>query len=154
MLDELRRIAMFTSGVAELTRHRAEQIVRGWVSDGDVKRDHASAMVRNLVETSRASRAELLRFVRDEIRAQVEGLGLASRRDVERLERRVARLEAAKKEQPGPSKRTSAKKGRASAKKTGGARAATKTTAGRTAGSGAARTAGASKTEPGPAERS
>ena len=93
MLYELRRVALFTSGVAELTRHRAEQIVKDLVQHGDVRREQASAAVRDIMDASRQSRNELLRFVRSEIRAQLANLGVASKRDVERLERRIARLE-------------------------------------------------------------
>jgi polyhydroxyalkanoate synthesis regulator phasin len=109
LLDELRRVALFTSGVAELTRHRAEQIVKDLVQRGDVRREQASAAVRDIMDVSRQSRQELVSFVRGEIRAQVANLGLASKRDVERLERRISRLEA-------QGKRTTAKK--PSAKKT------------------------------------
>lgn len=93
MLDELRRVALFTSGVAELTRHRAEQIVKGWVREGEVRRENASSMVKNLMDVSRNSRKELLAFVRSEIRAQLEAVGVATKRDLERLDRRVTRLE-------------------------------------------------------------
>ena len=94
MLDELRRVALFTSGVAELTRHRAEQIVKDLVQRGDVRREQASAAVREIMDASRQSRHELVRFVRGEIQAQVANLGLASKRDLERLERRIVRLES------------------------------------------------------------
>jgi polyhydroxyalkanoate synthesis regulator phasin len=94
LLDELRRVALFTSGVVELTRHRAEQIVKDLVQRGDVRREQASSAVRDIMDISRQSRQELIGFVRGEIRAQVANLGLASTRDVERLERRIARLEA------------------------------------------------------------
>lgn len=79
MKDDLRRVALFGSGVAELTRHRAEQLAR------------------DLIERSKQNRGELLRLVRDEISNQLEALGVATKRDVERLERRVARMEANKK---------------------------------------------------------
>jgi polyhydroxyalkanoate synthesis regulator phasin len=94
LLDELRRVALFTSGVAELTRHRAEQIVRDLVQRGDVRREQASAAVREIMDASRQSRQELVRFVRGEIRAQIANLGVASKRDLERLERRITRLES------------------------------------------------------------
>jgi polyhydroxyalkanoate synthesis regulator phasin len=94
LLDELRRVALFTSGVAELTRHRAEQIVKELVQRGDVRREQASAAVREIMDASKQSRQELVRFVRGEIQAQVANLGVASKRDVERLERRIARLES------------------------------------------------------------
>ncbi len=124
MLDDLRRVALFTSGVAELTRHRAEQIVRDLVQRGDVRREQASAAVREIMDASKQSRQELVRFVRDEIRAQVANLGVASKRDVERLERRIARLESqgrtatkrstAKKSTRRSTKATSQRKSRAS----------------------------------------
>jgi polyhydroxyalkanoate synthesis regulator phasin len=107
LLDELRRVALFTSGVAELTRHRAEQIVRDLVQRGDVRREQASAAVREIMDASRQSRQELIRFVRGEIRAQIANLGVASKRDLERLERRIARLESQGKT---AAKRSTAKK--------------------------------------------
>lgn len=93
MRDELRRMAMFGSGVVELTRYRAEQMVKGFVSSGDLSPAGAPAMVQELVERSRQMRKELSGFVREEIKNQIESLGLATKRDVERLERRVTRLE-------------------------------------------------------------
>jgi polyhydroxyalkanoate synthesis regulator phasin len=103
-------MALFGSGVAELTRHRAEQITKELVKAGEVRRKEASALVRDLVERSKENRRELARLVRSEIKNQVEGLGLATKRDVERLERRVARLEGGGKKKPSAPKKTAAKK--------------------------------------------
>jgi polyhydroxyalkanoate synthesis regulator phasin len=101
LLEEMRRVALFTSGVAELTRHRAERMVRQWVREGEVRKDQASQMVRSLLEISEHSRRELAALVRAEIRNQVEALGLASKRDVQRLARRLDRLEASSKKTTG-----------------------------------------------------
>lgn len=95
MRDDLRRVALFGSGVAELTRHRAE------------------ALARDLIERSKENRSEFLRIIRDEISNQLESLGVATKRDVERLERRVARIEANSKK-----KSTTAKKKTSSGRKT------------------------------------
>jgi polyhydroxyalkanoate synthesis regulator phasin len=127
VLDELRRMALITSGVAELTRSKAEKVVKDLVKAGDVRRDHASGLVKELMKRSSENRAELTRFVSSEIRNQVEKLGLASTRDLERLERRITRLENNAKGSKSPSKpspkKSTAKK--ATAKKTS-ARAANK----------------------------
>ena len=108
MRDDLRRMALFGSGVAELTRHRAEQLAR------------------DLLEKSKANRDELLKLIRGEIQNQIASLGVPSKRDVERLERRVLRLETQLKElrasQTAAARKTSATK----KKPTGGA--ASKTT--------------------------
>jgi polyhydroxyalkanoate synthesis regulator phasin len=77
MRDDLRRMALFGSGVAELTRHRAEQLAK------------------ELLERSKQNRDDVLNLVRSEIRNQLTALGVATKRDLERLERRVARLEGA-----------------------------------------------------------
>jgi polyhydroxyalkanoate synthesis regulator phasin len=132
MLDELRRVAMFSSGVAELTRHQAEQIIKDLVKSGDVRRQQASGAARELVERSRQNRKELLRFVRGEIQNQIEGLGLATRRDLERLERRIARLESDRKKSSTKGGRvdkgSSSKPKKTSTKKTG-AKSTAKSTA-------------------------
>jgi polyhydroxyalkanoate synthesis regulator phasin len=94
MLDELRRVALFGSGVAELTKQRAERIVKELVGSGDVRGSQASAVVKDLMEASRQNRKELMRFVRSEVQSQMEGLGFATKRDFERLERRITRIEA------------------------------------------------------------
>jgi polyhydroxyalkanoate synthesis regulator phasin len=129
--DELRRMALFGSGVAELTRHRAEQIVKDLVKAGDVRREQAQGVVKDLLDRSKQNRQELARLVRGEIRNQIEALGLATKRDLERVERRVTRLEsrdkpAAKKSSSG-SKKTATAAGKAtSPKKTSAGSSATK----------------------------
>ena len=93
MRDELRRMALIGSGVAELTKARAEQIVKDLVKRGEVGREQASQVVKDLMDRSKDNRKEIGAFVRGEIRSQIESLGLATKRDIERLERRIARLE-------------------------------------------------------------
>lgn len=110
MLDELRRVALFSSGVAELTRHQAERIVKDFVKTGEVRRQQASSAVKELLETSKIARTELVRLVRSEIQNQVAGLGLVSKRDLERLERRIARLESSSKKKSTTKKQTTSKK--------------------------------------------
>jgi polyhydroxyalkanoate synthesis regulator phasin len=132
MRDELRRMALFGSGVAELTKQRAEKIVKDLVQIGDVRRKQASSVVKDLMEASKENRKELLRFVRTEVQHQVESLGVATKRDLERLERRVTRLEDGLKT-AGPPKTSARKRTRKTSTR--------KTSAQRTA----ARTSGATK---------
>jgi polyhydroxyalkanoate synthesis regulator phasin len=93
MYEELRRFVLFSSGVAEVTRNQAEKVVKDMVKNGEVRRQQASGLVKELINTSKQSREMLVGFVRGEIKNQVSRLDLANKRDVERLERRVARLE-------------------------------------------------------------
>jgi polyhydroxyalkanoate synthesis regulator phasin len=128
MLDELRRIALFTSGVAELSRHRAEQLVKSMVKTGDIRGAQAPAWVRNLMETSKQNRLELVAFIRSEMQGQVANLGLATKRDLERMERRVARLETSLK----------AERAKTTARKTTVKKTSTKSTTGKPGGGGSA----------------
>ncbi|MGH2777973.1 MAG: hypothetical protein ACRDJB_04925 [Actinomycetota bacterium] len=120
MRDEIRRLALVTSGIVELTRNRAENIVRDLISSGDLSGSQAGQAVKELMERSRQNRREILNLVRSEIRGQIEALGLASKRDIERLERRVARLEgrpsATTKKKP-PKKKTAKKTAKKTSKK-------------------------------------
>lgn len=136
MRDEIRRMGLFTSGVAELTRNRAEDLVKDLVHAGELGRDQAAGAVRELLERSRSNRRELLELIRTEIRHQVAALGLASTRDLERLERRVARLEG-QVAGPGSGRKTSARK--ATRKTTAGGSARRKSSAGKTSSTGASR---------------
>jgi polyhydroxyalkanoate synthesis regulator phasin len=92
MLDELRRVALFGSGVAELTRNRAEQLVKD-LTGGGLGAADARGVVKDLIDRSRDNRKEIVSLVRGEIENQISHLGLASRRDIEKLEKRVERLE-------------------------------------------------------------
>ncbi|MFP5297745.1 MAG: hypothetical protein ACLGHL_02000 [Actinomycetota bacterium] len=126
MFDELKRMALITSGMAELTRARAEQVVKDLVKRGDVRRDQASGLVKELLDRSADNRREVTRFIRSEIQSQLAGLGFATKKEVERLERKVARLEAGSKSQAKKTTsktatpRKSATKKQGAAKKTSG----------------------------------
>jgi len=91
--DEIRRVVLITSGVVELTRNRAEAIVRDLIKSGELPGGQATQVVKDLMERSKQNRKEILNLVRTEIGNQTDAIGLASKRDIERLERRVARLE-------------------------------------------------------------
>ena len=110
MLDEMRRLALFGSGVAELTRHQAEQVIKDLVKAGEVRRQQASGAARDLYERSRENRKMLIGLIRGEIKNQIDNLGLATKRDLERIERRVNRLESDRKKKKTTAKKTTAKK--------------------------------------------
>jgi len=81
--------------------NRAEKLVRELVREGEVQREAASGLVRDLMERTKDDRDEVTRALRAEIQNQTAQLGIASAREVERLEEaldgltdRVARLEA------------------------------------------------------------
>jgi len=76
-----------TAGMAfsQVTRKRAESLVRDLVKEGEVGRDHASDWVEELVARSRRSAEHLSELVRHEVKRQVEQLGLVNSDDVTKI---------------------------------------------------------------------
>lgn len=76
--------------VTELGRAQARQIVADLVAQGQVAQDRATAAVDEVIEMSRRRREELREFVQAEIKRQVGALGIATKDDLARLERKIA----------------------------------------------------------------
>ncbi len=113
----------------ELTQRRAEAIVKDLVKTGEVQAEQAQQAVQDLLDRSRRSTEKFLELVRHEVRAQVASLGLVSKKELARLEKRIDSLRpkpAAKKApaKKAPAKKTAAKK--APAKKTAAKKAPAK----------------------------
>lgn len=101
----------------EMRRSQARQIVGELVAQGQLARDQATSTVDEMLELSRRRREDLRSFVQSEIQRQVRALGIATRDDLDRLERKITA-------KSGTAKRTATK--RVAAKKS--------TTAPKTAG--------------------
>ena len=104
------------AGIAftQMTRARAEAIVKDLVKTGEVQRDQAQKNVDDLVDRSRKNTEQLLEIIRTEIRNQFQSLGLATQDDVRRIEKRLDAVEtgrpAAAAASAGPTKKAPAKK--------------------------------------------
>jgi polyhydroxyalkanoate synthesis regulator phasin len=81
----------------EMQRSQARKFVAELVTQGQVAQDRAAATVDELVEGSRRRREDLRTFVQAEIQRQVRALGIATRDDLARLERKIAAKPAAAK---------------------------------------------------------
>ncbi|HET6664352.1 MAG TPA: hypothetical protein VFG94_08840 [Acidimicrobiales bacterium] len=129
--DLLKRLLDAGMTFTAMTQARAEDLIRDLVRAGEVQAEQAQTVIDELVDRSRRNSERLIDAVRAEIRQQMASLGLATKGDVERLERKIADVSAAR----GGRKATTRK---AAARKT---TKATKTTARKAGG----RTAGAKK---------
>jgi polyhydroxyalkanoate synthesis regulator phasin len=87
----------FEAGTAflDMTREKAEALVKDLVKAGEVKKGKASKLIEEVLERSRRGTEELVSLIRREIGEQVAALGLATKDDLARLE---ARLEGASEE--------------------------------------------------------
>src|SRR5215207_1407747 len=76
----------------QMTRERAEAIVKDLVRDGEVRRKQAATMVDDLVERSRSNAEQLVELIQGEVRNQLALLEVVTKETVSRLEDQVAQL--------------------------------------------------------------
>src|SRR5919199_4173331 len=82
----------FEAGTAflDMTRERAEALVKDLVKAGEVQKGRAQKAIDEVLERSRKSAEELRELVRREVAEQVASLGLATKEDIARLEAKVS----------------------------------------------------------------
>ncbi|HEX2192277.1 MAG TPA: phasin family protein [Acidimicrobiales bacterium] len=73
----------------DMTRERAEAMVKEWVEAGDLGRSRAQKAVEQVLDRSRKATDDLRNLVRKEIGEQLAALGVATREDVSRLEAKI-----------------------------------------------------------------
>ena len=131
--DPLRKYIDAGMVFTQLTRQRAEEIVRELIHNGEVNREQATRWVEELLERSRQSSELLLGLVRKELDDRISALNLVTRDDLAHLAARITGV-------AGP---RGASKAKAAGAKTAGTAATTAKTAGAKKSAGAATTKGA-----------
>jgi polyhydroxyalkanoate synthesis regulator phasin len=118
--DLLKRLLDAGMTFTAMTQARAEDLIRDLVRAGEVQAEQAQGVVDELVDRSRRNSERLIDAVRSEIRQQVANLGLATKDDIDRLERKITDVASR-----GPAKKAaSAGKGRPAKKASGPAKKA------------------------------
>jgi polyhydroxyalkanoate synthesis regulator phasin len=106
----LRRYLDAGMAFTQLTRARAEVIVKDLVKAGELQREQTQDRVEELLERSRKNTDQLRDLVRKEIREQLAAIGLATKDDLAKLERKLGGgSSAAKKAAPAKKAAKSAK---------------------------------------------
>lgn len=88
----------------EMRRSQARKLASDLVAQGQLARNQMGAYVDALVERSRRSSEQLRAIVRTEVERQLGVIGVATKRDLERLEHRLRAVNGAK-----PARRAGAK---------------------------------------------
>ena len=134
--DGLRRYVDAATALTQITRSRAEELVRELIKTGELERHRAQDWVETLVKASRDRSEALVDTVRGEVRQQLKELGFTNVDDLaKKVAEILARYSAAGRQathRPGGKvKKTSTKK--SGAKKTSSKTASTKKTSSKTA---------------------
>jgi polyhydroxyalkanoate synthesis regulator phasin len=141
--DLLKRLLDAGMTFTAMTQARAEALIRDLVRAGEVQAEQAQSVIDELVDRSRRNSERLIDAVRIEIRQQMASLGLATKGDVERLERRIADVAAARGTRRAVTRKAPARKATKAARKSGAKKAGAKKAGAKKAG---AKKAGAKKT--------
>jgi polyhydroxyalkanoate synthesis regulator phasin len=98
--DPLRRYIEAGIALTQLTRSRAEAIVKELVKAGEVQREHAQERVDDLLDRSRKGTGDMAATIRGEIAEQLSAMGFATKADLAALEARLTARFAAATGQP------------------------------------------------------
>lgn len=87
--DPLRRYLEAGLALTQLTRARAEALVKELVKAGDLHREHTQERVEELLDRSRKTTDGLAGVIRKEMTQQLLSMGFATKEDLENLEARM-----------------------------------------------------------------
>ncbi len=129
MNSAVQRYVEAASGLTNITKARAEKIVRQLVKQGEAAADQAGDLVEELLDRQRQNRDALSGMVRTETQRAIKAMGLATNDDVDRLKKQVNDLkrELTAAQKAAGSSGAPAKKTLTAAKKTAKKTAAKKT---------------------------
>jgi hypothetical protein len=106
MLDDMRKYVR--AGLDALASSGSDDLAATLKSRAESFADQMSSLAAGFLEWSGEARASLVREVKELVAAQVKEMGLASRREVEALRKRVERLEGAGRAKAGATRTRSA----------------------------------------------
>jgi polyhydroxyalkanoate synthesis regulator phasin len=109
--DVVRRYLEAGAEFGQMTRSRAESIIRDLVKAGEVQREQTQERIDELVDWSRRNRENVVQLIRREINNQLSAMGIATKSDLAALERKLGASRRA------PAKKAAAAKRAAPAKK-------------------------------------
>jgi polyhydroxyalkanoate synthesis regulator phasin len=115
--DMLKRYLDAGIAFTKMSRKRAEGIVNDLVKTGEVQREQAQERVEDLVDRSRRNTEALVELVRKELSTQLSSMGLATKADIARIEKRLSTLTGKPTTGPAASTPAPAKKAAAAPKK-------------------------------------
>jgi polyhydroxyalkanoate synthesis regulator phasin len=100
--DLFKRTLEAGTSFLDMSRERAETVVKEWVEAGDLRKGRAQQAIDDVLARSRKVTDELRELVRREIREQLGGMGVATTDDIARLEAKIDELRLAQAPPPPP----------------------------------------------------
>lgn len=93
MNDLFKRMLSLGFGITAVSKEKIETLVNEWVQKGEVNSAESKELVKRLVERGEEEQRELKRVIREQLQKLLIELQVATTDDIERLEKRIAKLE-------------------------------------------------------------
>jgi len=92
MFETLDKLMLAGLGALSMTRERAEKMFDEYVNKGQTTKETRTGFVKEVMDSAEKTRAELQKLVADQVQQAVKGMHLASKEDIERVERKIDEL--------------------------------------------------------------
>src|SRR3954467_1287544 len=87
--DSLKRYLDAGMAFTQMTRDRAEAIIKDLVKAGEIPRKRANENIEELLERSRKNTEALVALIQEQVKDQLGSLGIATKDDIARLEAKI-----------------------------------------------------------------
>jgi polyhydroxyalkanoate synthesis regulator phasin len=94
MSDLIRKAMSLGIGITIMGKEKIEQVVDELVSKGEIAPSESKELVTRLIEKGEDQKVEMKRVVKENMLKLLDELHVATKQDIERLERRLDQLEA------------------------------------------------------------
>jgi polyhydroxyalkanoate synthesis regulator phasin len=79
-----------------MTKEKAEQIFDDYVKKGQAQRENKNGFVKDLMGTAEKTRGEMEKLISEQVKKAIAALHLASKEDLDRIEKKLDQVLAAK----------------------------------------------------------
>ena len=90
MFETLDKILLASLGAVSMTREKAEKIFDEYVARGQAERGNRNGFVKELMDHADKARKDVEKMVSDQVQAAIGKLDLATKKDIERIEQKLA----------------------------------------------------------------
>ncbi len=92
-MSTYRKLAEMGLGLLDITEEKARKLADELISRGEAKNDRPGQLVNELLERGAKTRKILSKFIEAAVRNAVGSMGLASSKELQQLQQRIAELE-------------------------------------------------------------
>jgi len=97
MDDYLRKISLLGMGIITLTKEKAEELAEELVKQGEISEEEGKNLMADLLKRSNEQKKEFDKRIEQEMKKAAARLNLATKEDIDRLEKKIASTKKKKK---------------------------------------------------------